>query len=54
MSPLISIIILAAILWFVFWAVDAGGVPAPMNWMIKLVVALLVIVKALALIGIGL
>lgn len=53
-SPLIVLIILAAVAYFVFWLVDSTGVPAPMNWLIKLIVALFMIIKALALIGIAL
>jgi len=53
MSTLITILILALVVWFVFWICDAVPVPAPFNWVLKAIVAILVIIKVLSLVGIG-
>ena len=53
MSVLITILILAAVCWFVFWLADNIAFPAPVGMILKAVVAILVIIKALSLVGIG-
>jgi len=53
LSTLIAIVVLAAVVYFVFWIVDAAGTPAPFNWAIKAIVGILAIVKILAIAGIA-
>ncbi len=53
MSTLVVILILALVVWFVFWIVDAVPVPAPFGWVLKIIVAVLAIAKLLAIAGIA-
>lgn len=46
-ATLISIVVLALVVWFVFWLVDTIGIGEPFNKIIKVVVAVLAIVKVL-------
>jgi hypothetical protein len=54
MSPLLSLLVLAIVVWFIFWLVDSIPAPTPINFIVKAVVAVLAIVKALAIAGLGL
>ena len=37
-SLLLTLLVIGLIIWFAFWAVDASGIPSPMNWIIKAIV----------------
>lgn len=48
-----TVLIIALVVWFVFWMCDSIPLPAPFGTILKAIVAILAIVKVLALIGIG-
>lgn len=51
-TTILSLVILALVVWFVFWLVDRIPVPNPFNWIIKAVVGLVAALYALQTIGI--
>jgi len=53
MSTLIALLILAVIVWFCFYIIDAIPVPTPFNWVIKAIIGILAIAKLLSLAGLG-
>lgn len=38
---LIVLLIVGVVIWFAFWMVDASGIPAPFNWIIKAVILII-------------
>lgn len=38
---LIGLLVLVAICWVAFWLIDSMGLPSPINWIAKAIVALI-------------
>ena len=51
-NVLIQLLIVGAICWFVIWLVDHIQVPAPFNWVIKLVFILILLFWVLNIFGV--
>lgn len=53
MSTIIALLVLFIACWVVFWLCDNIAAPAPFGIILKVIVAIFAIVKALALVGIS-
>ena len=45
---LVWLLVIALIAFVAFWLVDRSGIPSPMNWIIKAICALIVLVALLS------
>lgn len=52
-SPLIAILIIAIIAVLGFWIVDRMGMPAPIDWIVKIILGVILLVALLNRIGIA-
>ncbi len=50
---LIWTLIICLIAFVAFWLVDRSGIPSPMNWIIKAIAALILLVVLLSKLGVG-
>ncbi len=50
---LIWVLVIALIAFVAFWLVDHSGIPSPMNWIIKAIAALILLVALLSKLGVG-
>lgn len=50
---LIWVLIVCLVAFVAFWLIDKAGIPSPMNWIIKAIAALILLVVLLSKLGVG-